>query len=139
MGGASPASFLSPGIGGGVGGAPGSGRVTFADDSTGILGGGGLRRRRGGVGEKENTAGIGNNPMATMPIGFRKAPPKASLLSLSPMGGGGALGSNKTSSNDAAKVSSLLVDVDVIYTCYCVNFCVSCNVYLSGLRLSNVL
>ena len=122
MGGASPASFPSPGIGGSVGGAPGSGRVTFADDSTGILGGGGLRRRRGGVGEKENTAGVGNNPMATMPIGFRKAPPKASLLSLSPMGGGGALGDKKTSSDDAAKVSSL-VDVDLIYMLLCQSLC----------------
>jgi hypothetical protein len=59
--------------------------------------------------------------MATMPIGFRKAPPKASLLSLSPMGGGGALDS-KTSSDDAAKVSSL-VDVDVIYMLLCQSLC----------------
>mmetsp|Transcript_33149 Transcript_33149/g.97791 ORF Transcript_33149/g.97791 Transcript_33149/m.97791 type:complete len:467 (+) Transcript_33149:278-1678(+) len=103
MSGASPASFLSPGIGGGGAGGSSSGRVTFADDSTGILGGGGLRRRRGGVGEKENV--VGNHHMATMPLGGGirgKAPPKASLLSLSPMmmGGGGALG-DKMSGVDA--------------------------------------
>ena len=112
MSGASPASFLSPGIGGG-GSAASGGRVTFAEDSTGILGGAGLRRRRGGVGEKEN-AGINsnNNNMNSMNMGvmpsssmlggggmLRKAPPKASLLSLSPMMGGDGAGAGGTQTN----------------------------------------
>ena len=107
MSGASPASFLSPGIGGGTnaigGGTASGGRVTFAEDR---LGGAGLRRRRGGVGEKEN-AGINSNSssnnntnMNSMSI-MRKAPPKASLLSLSPMMGGDVAGATQANGTDA--------------------------------------
>jgi len=123
MSGASPASFLSPGIGGagtnaaiggGASGASSGGRVTFADDTTGILGGAGLRRRRGGVGEKENAGANNMSSMSNMPSGgIRKAsplPPRASLLSLSPMmvGGGvgvGAMEGDSTKSTDDGKVS----------------------------------
>ena len=104
MSGASPASFLSPGIGGGTnaigGGTASGGRVTFAD------GGAGLRRRRGGVGEKEN-AGINSNSSSNNNTnmnsmgGMRKAPPKASLLSLSPMMGGDVAGATQANGTDA--------------------------------------
>ena len=114
MSGASPASFLSPGIGSAASSGTSGGRVTFAEDSTGILGGAGLRRRRGGVGEKENvginsSSNNNNNNMNSMGVmpsssvlgggGVRKAPPKASLLSLSPMMGGDVTAAGATQTN----------------------------------------